>query len=85
MIVFLGRSTILLASINACMTLRDLIGLFRTEIADSAQPNINQWSPDSFPRERVGSGHETSFLQFLFLVSQATPFGVKGRVWSHCS
>ena len=37
--------------------LLNLIGLCENEIADSAQPRKH---PDLFPRERVGSGDETS-------------------------
>ena len=38
---------------HGCMTLLSI------KTADSAQPRIAQWSPDPFPCERMGSGHET--------------------------
>ena len=41
---------------------------------------IAQWSPDPFPRERVGSGHKTSPRGVSLVPRPRPPRGVKGLV-----
>ena len=51
-----------MASVNACMTCY-FFSLFRIDTADLAQPKVlDGHHADSFPRERVESGHETSVV-----------------------
>ena len=63
-----------LASINACMTLRYIIHWLVQNRYCMTRHNQEraQWSPDPFPHERVGSGHETIYTSKLSTYSLTT-------------
>ena len=45
---------------HGCMTYAISLGCSVSRLLTRHNQGIAQWSPDPFPRERVGSGHETS-------------------------
>ena len=46
---------------NGCMMWRTIsLGCSVSRLLTRHNQEIAQWSPDPFPRERVGSGHETT-------------------------
>ena len=44
---------------HGCMTYAISLGCSVSRLLTRHNQGIAQWSPDPFPRERVGSGHET--------------------------
>ena len=74
MIVSLWHSAISLASINACMTCTISLACSESLLLTQHNQESAQWPADPFPRERVGSGHETNSPFTLGIRTVPEPF-----------